>query len=603
MRPGGDSGAVDGPKVRGGGGGAPRLLIVALPTQHAAAPMPDSAREADAWLDRFFRSYHRHRPVSATFIGAHEHDHRLPDRSEEGAGDALADAEALLATVDDLLDRAGGARAMDLRLARGFLRAQRWELEGGHVHRGNPSWYTGEAVFGFLSLFLNHGGALPDRAEAARARLDAVPRLLGQGREQLRQAPVPWTERAVRECRGALALFGEGVDALAEELGLEPDAFRQPADRARQAVSDHLAWLETELRARPRPEVAAGEDALELYLRDGHFLPDSPDQMVAYAREELAVADAWLREHAADFGADSVEGALAGLADRHPSVEEYLPRYRRVWEEVRARAEKADVLTWPDFPIRYRPRPPWVREAAPWLYFLFYRSPAAFHRPPVHEYLVTPIEADLSADRREALLRSHNDSVIKLNHVVHHGGIGHHVQNWHAFRAESRVGRMAAVDCASRIAMTCGGTMAEGWACYATDLVAELGGLTPLERYAERHGRVRMCARAIVDLELHRGRMGLEEAASFYRERAGMSQGAARSEAVKNSMFPGGAVMYLMGTDAIHRLRAEMSRREGSAFRLGRFHDTFLSYGSVPVSLIARDMLRASEEPQEIHAQ
>ena len=106
----------------------------------------------------------------------------------------------------------------------------------------------------------------------------------------------------------------------------------------------------------------------------------------------------------------------------------------------------------------------------------------------------------MPAASRQRLLRATNDSVIKLNHVVHHGAIGHHVQNWHAFRAESRIGQIAAVDCASRIALFCGGTMAEGWACYATDLMDEFGFLTPLEHFAERRpaadGRARAGGRA-----------------------------------------------------------------------------------------------------------
>ncbi len=31
------------------------------------------------WLDRFFDSYYKHRPVNGTFIGVHDGDHRLPD--------------------------------------------------------------------------------------------------------------------------------------------------------------------------------------------------------------------------------------------------------------------------------------------------------------------------------------------------------------------------------------------------------------------------------------------------------------------------------------------------------------------------------------------
>ena len=196
----------------------------------------------------------------------------------------------------------------------------------------------------------------------------------------------------------------------------------------------------------------------------------------------------------------------------------------------------------------------------------------------------------MPAAQQHQVLEANNDSALKLNHVVHHGAIGHHVQNAYAFRAASRIGRVAAVDCASRIALFCGGTMAEGWACYATDLMSEVGFLTPLEKYAERHTRVRMCARAVVDVRLHQGRLTLEQASDYYRQHAGMPPDAARAEAVKNSMFPGAAVMYVMGTDGIHGLRRELRARAGTSFDLRAFHDELLSYGSVPVSLIAESM-------------
>jgi uncharacterized protein (DUF885 family) len=125
--------------------------------------------------------------------------------------------------------------------------------------------------------------------------------------------------------------------------------------------------------------------------------------------------------------------------------------------------------------------------------------------------------------------------------------------------------------------------------------MAEAGALTPLEKFAEMRGRTRMCARAIVDVQFHLGRMTLEEAASFYQEHAGMGQEAALGEAVKNSMFPGAAVIYLLGTDTIHDLRRELSAaaaRRGLPFVLRDFHDEFLSFGSIPVALIAREMKR-----------
>ena len=567
------------------------------------------------WLDRFFTSYYAHRPVNATFIGVHGLDHLLPDFSENGAGDTLAEMQSLLRSAERAPAAQIGARGteepkerfdteertavnwpfLDRRLAEGFLKIQLWEFESQHFHRGNPSLYASEAVFGTMSLFLSDFAPMAERIEAATARLEGVPTLLRQGRENLRRAPSAWTERAVGECTGALAFLDRGIELLIAEASprtgepLAVAGMRDAAGTAREAFAEYLHFLESELFLHPSTHYACGEAALSLYLREGHFLDQGPQDLLAYAESELAEASARVNDHPR-FTPEH----LRGLADLHPTIDGYCAAYQEEWDAVRDRSQEHDLLTWPDFPIRYVPRPLWAREAAPYLYFLFYRSPAAYQRPPVHEYLVTPIDAEMPEAEQEELLRANNNSVIKLNHVIHHGGIGHHVQNWHAFRSPSRVGQIAAVDCASRIAMFCGGTMAEGWACYATDLMVEVGGLTPLEAFAEKKGRTRMCARTIVDLRMHLGRMTLGEAVDFYMEHAGMARPGAEAEAVKNSMFPGAAVIYLLGTDAIHSLRKELSARRGPAFTLRGFHDEFLSYGSIPVSLIAREMTAAT---------
>ena len=58
----------------------------------------------------------------------------------------------------------------------------------------------------------------------------------------------------------------------------------------------------------------------------------------------------------------------------------------------------------------------------------------------IYRYMVTPIEPTMPEQQRSELLATNNDYVIKTNHVVHHGGVGHHVQNWHAPRSPMRVG-------------------------------------------------------------------------------------------------------------------------------------------------------------------
>jgi uncharacterized protein (DUF885 family) len=263
-----------------------------------------------------------------------------------------------------------------------------------------------------------------------------------------------------------------------------------------------------------------------------------------------------------------------------------------MWDAMRDAAEAHALLTWPEFPIRFTPQPAWVRTAAPYLYFLPYRAPAAFQRPDVHHLLVPPLPPAQSPSAQESVLRANNDSVIKLNHIIHHGGMGHHVQNWHAYRSASRIGRVAAVDGASRIAMFCGGTMAEGWACYATDLMADIGVLTPHEQFAHLQSKLRACARAVVDVKLHTGRFTFAQAVAYYTTNAGLPPPAATREVVRNSMFPGTALMYHVGTEAIHQLRHELGVLRGNRFSLRAFHDEYLSWGSIPVRLIGDAMKR-----------
>ena len=537
------------------------------------APAPEMS-----WLDRFFEAFYRFRPVDATFIGFHEHDDRLPDASPEGLEAALDETRSLRRELEP------DGTALDEEIAAGALEIQAWELESGYLVRGNPSWYTGEAIFGVFSLLLRDFAPLAERLERAEARLAAIPGFLDQGQTNVARAPESWIERAARECQGAIAFLNEGIGHL--PIG---DSFRE---RAREAAASferyraHLSALEV------APARGCGVTAFELLLRRGHFLDWTAREILDRAQALAAGSKAALVDGAARFGASDFREALAQLEEMHPSREGYYRRFQELWEASRVVASEAGLSSWPDFPVDFVPRPDWCRGAAPYLYFLFYRAPAPLDGLSRLEYLVAPLVPEMTDEESERLLRATNDAVIKANHVVHHAGLGHHLQNWHAARARSRVGQVAAVDGASRIALFCGGTMAEGWACYATDLMAETSFFTELERYAEHHAHLRMAARAIADVKLHTGGMSFADAERFYCETTAMSPAAARAEVTKNTMFPGAAVIYLVGSALIHELKRAHERALGARFELKQFHDAFLSYGSLPVALVARELRR-----------
>jgi uncharacterized protein (DUF885 family) len=557
-------------------------------------------RAFDAWRDRFFAHYYAARPVNATFIGIHNHDDALPDFSPTALASHTAQMrelrEELALIPQDGLDV---AQRHDSQLADGFLELQLLEDTLPQFHRGNPAVYSGEGVFSVLSLFLRDAEPLGDRVQSAIARMHLLPAFLAQGRANVQSAPLAWTDQALREARAAASYFAEGLPRLAAERGITDSHFHEAATIAHDAFVEHARWLDESLRQKPEQEAACGREAFDRYLRRGHCLPAEQDSswLADYANRALTRTREALEERAAQLDPTRTwQDQLADLADHHPTADRYYRAFGEVWDAARAAAIEAELLTWPDYPIDYVPVPASDREAAQGLYYLPYRCPAPFGRPEIHRYLVPPLPPDDQPARQQERQRAVNDAAITLNHVVHHGGLGHHVQNWHAFRAASRVGQIAGVDCASRIAMFCGGTLVEGWACYATDLMDEIGFLTPLESLSEAQSRLRMATRAAADVALHTGAATLAEIATFYEREAGMSPQASHAEAVKNSMFPGAAMMYLIGTDAIHNLRTTLQARDGAAFSPHAFHDRFLSYGAIPVTLIAQDMLKISDD-------
>lgn len=555
-------------------------------------------------IDQFLEQYFFRHPVNATFTGMRLHDHELPGWSREARDDEQDEFEAITIALDDTFPSsedwsllAQDHMHLDAELARASLDVRQLEFESKFFHDKNPALWTGEALFGVLSLMLRPPSPVEDAFASIAMRLHDMPRFLGDMPEALTEPmPPQWVARALRECT-------VGADLFRTKLGLWLDAHGadeasrawvlEAGETAATALEASAAWL----RAQPENDSASmsiGTDAYEILLKRGHFCDDDAASLLRRAQDELPDAQQRFESLAIDV-AGSIDGFAEALADDHPDEAGYLAAYQSQWGACREFASDHDLVEWGDWPLRYVPIPLWAAESAPQLYFLFYRSPAPYEVRPETLYLVTPVDESVPAAERERRLRQWNHSAITLNHVVHHGALGHHVQNWHACnRSTSKIGTVAAVDCASRIGLFQGGSMAEGWACYATELADELGFLTPLEQASQQQSRVRMLARAIVDISLHTGVMTFDDAVEFYEAEVGMPRAAASAEAVKNSMFPGTAVMYWLGTTGILALREAVQAREGGAFSYRSFHDALLSRGSIPVLLAAKLLLAES---------
>ena len=459
-----------------------------------------------------------------------------------------------------------------------------------------PPIYTGAAAFGVLSLLRYPTRPLEERLEHLRERLVAVPLLFEAARANLTEAPAAWIDGALADCRGSLALLTDGIPRYLEEQGLEGSSLASLTSTAAAAHKELSSFLERLPRSEPAA-YACGRDALGMLYREAHSLEETPEEAEVLARARLAEARAKLDDALRACGATDINEAQALLATHHPPLDGYLDRHQEFSTRHQELSERLGLVTWPPFPLRYVATPAWLDTASRHLTIYPYHAPPAFDEVPAVDFLAGVLPVD-DAGEAERFLAQRNDSVIKLNHVIHHAGIGHHVQNWYAYhRSRSRVGRIAAVDSAGRTVMLCGATMAEGWASYVVGLMDEVGFLDPLERCSLHLSELRAAARTIVDTRLHSMHWTFDEAAAFLEEEASMGPTASRGEVTRLSLQPGIGSAYLLGTEQILRLRATWQAASGPENTdLRAFHDRLLAYGSIPVAMAGRAMFPSETE-------
>jgi hypothetical protein len=563
---------------------------------------------ASVTLDAFFDSFHRLHPVTASFAGVHAYDHLLPDYSPEGLMEArreMSRARRLLAEAGlGVLHPADVVRtdwtAIDGSLADACLELRLAEDDSPHFVRGNPALAIGEAVFSLVAIVgsdgvradaavTGDGGApLEARVEAAIARLRAFPGFLHGARRTLGEGPVPvaWRERAVRDCDGGLLLLADLPGwpvAMQAPLAL-CRALQDAATEAAAAVD----WFRAFVAARPDAPVtryAAGHGLLDLTIRRGHWCDRPVERLRHEARAALEREQVRLADLLRDAGVTSWTEVARRLDAQSIPPGDVLAACDEAWRE--ARRLSSTVMSWPDRMLRFVPMAAWMRRAARLLPWRLYRSPPLVGPPDTDWYAVPVPDEDDDGATRDAFARAWNRASIRLLHAVHHGGPGRHVHYWHAARSPSRVGRLAALDGARRTAMTSGGTMCEGWSAYATEITEELGFFTPDERLSAERERVHLMVRAVVDLELHTGRLSFDEAVRFHHTAALVPEHAARAEVTRCSMFPGTGVMRWLGLRGLWQARHDAESGAGP-FDARAFHDAVLSCGSIPMPLAAR---------------
>ena len=531
----------------------------------------DADARFDRTIDRWFRDQLAMHPEYATFFGIHDHDGDLAS----GGRDAVDDEVAFYrGTIDELStfdpEELSAERALDRDLAIHQARlGLYWQAEyrpwagssGGAAH-------IGQALF---PLFTRDFAPLRDRLESIVSRLDAAPRFLAETRERVTQPVKLWTEIDLESTQHmpsfldtilAAARTEAGDAAIADRLSASVDVAQGRPGRARRLAAQRRA-------PRAGADWKAGPERFEEMVRLRE-LEANGDEILAVGEELLASEKAARDGLASEIDPTASLSEVADLVkdDHAATFAESLAEYREAMDRARAFVVERGLATPPEEDhLNVIETPSFIRHLIP---FAAYYEPAKFDQRPVGTYIVTPPSSP-------EMMREHNRASIS-NTSVHEAYPGHHLQ------------LSAAITNPSLVRLFSGAPeFSEGWAFYCERMMKERGfDATPKGWYIVHTDAIWRATRIILDIQLHRGLIGFDDAVERLVAETGFERPAALAEVKRYTSTPTYQLSYLFGRHMIEKLKAEVQAREGTGFDVRRFHDTLIYGGTMPVSYARR---------------
>lgn len=141
-----------------------------------------------------------------------------------------------------------------------------------------------------------------------------------------------------------------------------------------------------------------------------------------------------------------------------------------------------------------------------------------------------------------------------------------------------------------RSALLSFGAYSEGWGLYSEQLADEMGvyATNPLGRLGYLRYAAFRASRLVVDTGMHQKRWTREQAIRSMMDATGDIESSVTTEIERYVVWPGQACSYMVGRQAINRMRDGARQTLGTAFDIRGFHDALLTAGEAPLSVCER---------------
>src|SRR5438067_1885125 len=201
-------------------------------------------------------------PEYATELGDHRFDDRLTDYSDDAVAKELARAKDVRQQLEQFNDltKLTGPNRVDVRLLKDNIDNEIFGIEELKEREWNPLLYNQSLANSLYLLVARDFAPAEQRAASIRARLEKIPAVIAQAKANLKNPPQVYTETAIDQTQGAIALVKEGLN---ETLNKAPKAkvdLAPPQEKAIAALTDYKTWPQKDLLPRSTGDYGSGVD-------------------------------------------------------------------------------------------------------------------------------------------------------------------------------------------------------------------------------------------------------------------------------------------------------------------------------------------------------
>ncbi len=521
--------------------------------------------EFEALVQKAFDSLMEFRPDFATVFGLHQYDTELPSGTKDAQLTFVKTLSEYLHTFQSLKAEAlSPLNQINRNLMISVLQFHLFQEDEIRNWEKDPD--CAEIIgFAIVPLFSREFAPFETRLQSITARLEKTPQFIKEFKSRIKTPVKLWLDMAKESCT-MLPLFFQIISQAAAQKGLDTDELDDASAKTADALNQYVAWLDT---VQCGGEPILGKEHFDALLRVRN-LGLTADEIVAIGEQYLQKERNNLKTLASAIDPSLPVEKVRSLirTDHPPTFADTLKDYEKAITRVRRLVKEKGFATIPEGErLIVQETPIFLRHIIP---IAAYFGPAPFEDDQMGIYFVTPVEGDTLAE--------HNYASI-VNTSVHEAYPGHHLQAVWTNKNPSLVRILSQAP-----------EFTEGWAHYCEERIRDYGLTDTKMQIIQTVDIIFRAVRIIIDVKLHCGEMGFDEAVSFLKSETGMEHATALAEVRRYTKTPTYPLSYLLGKHLLLQLQKEVQQHMKDAYTEKTFHNVLLQAGSVPFTFLREEL-------------